>query len=240
MHKKTPSELIQPSLGEYYFPNFFFVCFVALNCFLYRKDVCYCHQPCCPCRYRLHHDVSVSPFFLEIKTSQISVYLSICSYVGDLHEDTTESVLFDRFSSAGPVLSIRVCRDAITRRSLGYGYINFQQPADGMSFNPSFVITQLTHANNCFLQLSVLWILSTMTLSTASPADSCGRRETRRFVVAPRATSTSRTLTRSSIRDLSSTPSPCSEEYSAARLVEYYCSCSIRILKKTHWLVRVH
>eukprot|EP00080_Pristionchus_pacificus_P000787 PDM60807.1 pab-1 [Pristionchus pacificus] len=51
-------------------------------------------------------------------------------YVGDLHEDTTESVLFDRFSSAGPVLSIRVCRDAITRRSLGYGYINFQQPAD--------------------------------------------------------------------------------------------------------------
>jgi polyadenylate-binding protein len=53
-------------------------------------------------------------------------------YVGDLPTDLTnpEDALFNLFTKVGMVVSIKVCRDINSQRSLGYAYVNYQNPAD--------------------------------------------------------------------------------------------------------------
>ena len=61
-------------------------------------------------------------------------------HVRNLDAKATDSQLYDLFNQLGQVVSVRICRDMSTRRSLGYGFVNYVNHQDGWFLLTLFIL----------------------------------------------------------------------------------------------------
>ncbi|KAG5018110.1 hypothetical protein AAZX31_06G011700 [Glycine max] len=68
-------------------------------------------------------------------------------YVRDLDPNVMDAQLYDLVNQLGQVVSVRVCRDLTSRRSLGYDYVNFSNPQDVAVLLSYYIFTRLSRRN---------------------------------------------------------------------------------------------
>ncbi|CEP61756.1 Pes4p LALA0_S03e10264g [Lachancea lanzarotensis] len=66
----------------------------------------------------------------DSKDTCISSFKTTALFIGDLNQNVTERMLKDVFGVFPSLQSVKICLDAETKKSLGYGYLNFAETED--------------------------------------------------------------------------------------------------------------
>ncbi|XP_042898473.1 polyadenylate-binding protein 1A-like [Parasteatoda tepidariorum] len=74
-------------------------------------------------------------------------------FVSNLHPDCTESTLYKKFRSAGKILNIHIARNKESKRSLGFGYINFADKNDA-----EYVLNSMNYEPVGGQPIRIMWV----------------------------------------------------------------------------------
>ncbi|KAJ4816450.1 Polyadenylate-binding protein [Rhynchospora pubera] len=86
-------------------------------------------QVIAPNNVAMTNAVAVAPAINGPATGSVQ-FPTTSLYVGDMDTNVTDSQVYETFSSVGQVVSVRVCRDVTSKRSLGYAYVNYSNAND--------------------------------------------------------------------------------------------------------------
>ncbi|CCE66095.1 hypothetical protein TPHA_0O01260 [Tetrapisispora phaffii CBS 4417] len=81
--------------------------------------------------------IQKSDMFTKPKKKNITKK-KVSLFVGNLPEHVTEEMLKEKFNDYKSIISIKVCRDSVSKRSLGYCYFNFEDSASAEDFTERY------------------------------------------------------------------------------------------------------